>query len=65
MDQNYIDIETRIRNAQKLRSQAMGELISSGLERLKQFLMRFQYPGTARNMSGATPSAYIALQDLP
>jgi hypothetical protein len=65
MDQNYIDIETCIRNAQKLRSQAMGELISSGLNRFKRFLTRFQYPGTPKNMSAATPSAYIALQDLP
>ncbi len=65
MDQNYIDIEAHIRNAQKHRSEAMGELISSGLERFKRFLTRFQAPGTTRNMSGAKPSAFIALQDLP
>ena len=65
MDQNYIDIDAHIRRAQKLRSEAMGVLISSGLDRCKQFLVRFQYSGPARNTSGASPSAFAALQDRP
>ncbi|MFZ4624868.1 MAG: RSP_7527 family protein [Rhodoferax sp.] len=43
MEYSYIEIEAHIRQAQKLRSEAMGEILCVGWSSFKQLLSRLAY----------------------
>jgi hypothetical protein len=65
MDQDYIDIETHVRHAQELRSQAMAELISAALRKFKKLFKNLQYPEMPRTAVAEKSSAYMKVQYLP
>lgn len=43
MDYNYIDIQAHIRQANQMRSDAMGEFLAMGWNHLKQVLRRLSH----------------------
>ena len=65
MDNNYLDIDALIRDANQKRSQAMGKLISAFWSDCKLAFAGLQYPRASKNTVVTNPSTFIAFQQLP
>jgi hypothetical protein len=64
MDKDYVDIEAYVQRARKLRSEAVGEIFSAGLQGLKQLFTSLKPRRMPRDAVVANPSAFMDIRYL-